>query len=59
MLSSWLFLLLLLIPTWGDEREFFSMVFAYEKAIVEASVAKNFAQECVKEAFFPLFDFEE
>ena len=45
--------------TQGDEREFFSMVYANEKVIIEASVTKNFVQECVKEAFFPPFDFVE
>ncbi len=59
MPSSWLFLLLLQIPTRGDKHEFFTMVFVNEKLIIKDNVAKNFVQECVKEVFFLFFDFME
>lgn len=42
-------------PTQGDEREFFSMVFANETAIIEASVAENFVRGYVTKAFVPFY----
>lgn len=57
MLSSWLFLLLLLIPTQGDEREFISTVFANETAMTEGSVAENFVWACLTKPFVPLYLF--
>lgn len=59
MLSSWLILLLLLIQTQGNEREFFSMVFANETAIIKGSVAENFVWGCVTKAFVPFYLFGE
>ena len=55
--SSWLFPLLLPVPTQGNEPEFFSMVFANEAAIIEASVVENFVRGCGAKAFVPFWHF--